>query len=428
MKGRVYKRCTACGRTVKTRVCAGDGCSARGYRWAFTVDVERRPDGRRRQVVRGGFTTRAAAEEALETLITERRAGFEPPTKLTVEEFLLERWLPRTRTSIKTRNDRQLHMRCYVVPRIGDLRLLTLTGDHLTEMYDDLAVRGRTQKPHPELGQGLSPTTIRRIHTQLHKAFADAIRWGLLQKNPCTQADPPSATEVKARALAARQVYSWDQLQRFVDIAASDRLFAMWQLFATTGLRRSEMAALRWDHVDLEAGMLSVVRVAVEDGGQVYERELPKSSTSRRAVELAPADVDILTLQAKQQAEDRVAASEAWQHRGHVFTSLRGGRLYPPDITRAFHQLTDAAGLPHIRLHDLRHTHATLLLKAGEVAKIVTERLGHSTAAYTQDAYQHVLPGMQRAAATRFHERLARPPRPADDTPERLMNELETEQ
>lgn len=309
---------------------------------------------------------------------------------------------------MKTRNDRRLHMRCYVIPRIGDIRLLSLTGDDLTQMYDDLAVNGRTQTPHPTLGTGLSPTTVRRIHTQLHKAFADAIRWGLLQRNPCTQADPPSATEVKARALAARQVYSWDRLQRLVAVAADDRLFAMWQLFASTGMRRSEMAALRWDHVDLEARMLSVVRVAVEDGGTVHEKELPKSSTSRRAIELASADVDVLELHAKQQAAERVAAGEAWDHQGHVFTSRRGGRLYPPDITRDFHRLTDATGLPRIRLHDLRHPHATLLLKAGEVAKIVTERLGHSTAAYTQDAYQHVLPGMQRAAATRFHERLAR--------------------
>ncbi len=183
----------------------------------------------------------------------------------------------------------------------------------------------------------------------------------------------------------------------------------MWQLFVTTGMRRSEMAALRWDHVDLEAAMLSVVRGAVEDGGKVYEKEFPKSSSSRRAVELAPADVDVLDLHRKLQEEEAKAAQEAWRHKGHVFTSPVGGRLYPPDITKMFHALTDAAGLPRIRLHDLRHTHATLLLKAGEVTKVVTERLGHSTTAYTQDAYQHVLPGMQRDAATRFHERLSKP-------------------
>lgn len=123
----------------------------------------------------------------LEKLVDESRKGYQQPTRLTVAEYLLERWLPRTRTSVKTRNDREMHMRCYVTPRIGGFRLIDLTGDELTEMYDDLAVRGRRQKPDPVLGWGLSPTTIRRIHTQLHKAFTDAIRWGLLSATPATR-------------------------------------------------------------------------------------------------------------------------------------------------------------------------------------------------------------------------------------------------
>src|SRR5690606_32952451 len=123
-------------------------------------------------------------------------------------------------------------------------------------------------------------------------------------------ADPPSTNEVKARALASRSIYSWDQLQRFIRAAAEDRLFAMWQLFITTGMRRSEMAALRWDHVDLEAAMLSVVRGAVEDGGKVYEKELPKSSSSRRAIELAPADVEVLRLHRELQEREAKTAQE----------------------------------------------------------------------------------------------------------------------
>lgn len=205
--------------------------------------------------------------------------------------------------------------------------------------------------------------------------------------------------------------------------AGEDRLFAMWQSFVTTGMRRSEVAALRWDHVDLEVAMLSVVRGAVDVSGKVYEKELPKSSSSRRAIELAPADVDVLRLHRKLQEEEAKAAQEAWKHKGHVFTSSVGGRLYPPDITKMFHSLTDEAGLPRIRLHDARHTVATLMLKAGEVTKVVTERLGHSTTAYTQDAYQHVLPGMQRDAATRFHARLAKGPDDDQDDADEPDNE-----
>jgi integrase len=346
------------------------------------------------------------------------RPGFEPLTKLTVGNYLLERWLPRTRTSPKTRQDRETHMRVYVVPRIGGRRMIELTGDDLTEMYDDLLERGRTRKPDPELGWGLSPSTVRRIHTQLHKAFVDAIRWGLLQRNPCEQSDPPSTTDVKGRALAVRRVYNWTQLQRFVATAADDRLYAMWHLFASTGMRRSEVAALRWQHLDLEVGVISVVRAAVEHSGQVHEKELPKSSTSRRAIELDAFDVDVLRDHADRQAMERRSAGDAWREHDLVFSSAIGGRLYPPDLTRSFHDLTDRAGLPRIRLHDLRHTHATLLLKSGEMAKVVTERLGHSTTAYTQDAYQHVLPGMQRAAARRFRERLNRLDETSTDDPD----------
>lgn len=398
MAGRVFRRCTACRRTVKHRRCENPDCLGTRVVWAFSVDVGHGGDGKRRQVLRSGFESKPEAEDALAALVAARSRGYTPSKSLTVAEYLLDRWLPRTRTSEKTRHDRETHMRAYVNPRIGALQLEALTGDHLTEMYDDLAARGRTRRPDPDLGWGLSPTTIRRIHTQLHKAFADAIRWGILRNNPCDQADPPSTNEVKSRALASRQVFDWAQLRRFVDAARDDRLYAMWHLFAVTGMRRSEMAALRWAHVDLEARMISVVRVAIEDGGQVIERMLPKSSSSRRAIELDDYDVEVLRHHRKRQLEERLKAGEAWRDDDLLFTSTVGGRIYPPDISRAFQQLTERAGLPRIRLHDIRHTHATLLLKAGENTKVVTERLGHSTTAYTQDAYQHVLPGMQRAA------------------------------
>jgi integrase len=377
--------------------------------WAFVLDLGKRGDGGRRRALRSGFETKQEAEQARADLIAETVSGYVAPSKLTVAAYLVDRWLPRTRTTPKTRADRETHMKAYVVPRIGGLALQELTGDHLTEMYDDLAVSGRTRKPDPELGWGLSPTTIRRIHTQLHKAFEDAIRWGLLNRNPCDRADPPSTSEVKARAREARRSYTWDQLRAFVSTAEADRLFAMWYLFATTGMRRSEMAALLWRNIDLDTGLLSVTRTAVEASGKVYERELTKSSSSRRAIELDDVDVQILRQHRKRQAEEQLAFPGQWRDPDRVFTSPVGGRLYPPDITKAFHGLLDDAGLPRIRLHDVRHTLATLMLKSGEVTKVVTERLGHSTTAYTQDAYQEVMPGMQRDAARRFREKLLEP-------------------
>lgn len=408
MAGSVFKRCTKCDRTVTGRRCSNPDCEGGRVVWAFVIDVGKGGNGKRRRAMRSGFETKQAAEQAQAELIAEKLSGFVAPSKLTVELYLVERWLPRTRTSPKTRTDRETHMKAYVVPRIGGLALQELTGDHLTEMYDDLAVSGRTRKTDPVLGWGLSATTIRRVHTQLHKAFEDAIRWGLLNRNPCDRADPPSTSEVKARAREARRTYTWDQLRVFVAAAEADRLYAMWYLFATTGMRRSEMAALLWRNVDLDARLLSVTRAAVEASGKVYERELTKSSSSRRAIELDDVDVKVLRLHRKRQAEEQLAFSGQWREPDRVFTSPVGGRLYPPDITKAFHAILDGAGLPRIRLHDIRHTLATLMLKDGEVTKVVTERLGHSTTAYTQDAYQEVMPGMQREAARRFRKKLLR--------------------
>lgn len=408
MAGRVFKRCTKCRREVTDRRCTTPGCAGANVVWAFVVNLTRGGNGARRRLVRSGFKTKQEAEKAQAELVAETLSGYVAPTKLTVGAYLIERWLPRTRTSPKTRLDRETHMKAYVVPRIGGLALPDLTGDHLTEMYDDLAVNGRTRKPDPELGWGLSATTIRRIHTQLHKAFEDAIRWGLLQRNPCDRADPPSTSEVKARSRHARQTYTWDQLRAFVAAAQNDRLYGMWYLFATTGMRRSEMAALLWRNVDLDERLLSVTRAAVEAKGKVYERELTKSSSSRRAIELDDVDVKVLRDHRRRQAEERLAFGGRWREPDRVFTNLVGGRLYPPDITKAFDAILAGAALPRIRLHDVRHTLATLMLKSGEVTKVVTERLGHSTTAYTQDAYQEVMPGMQRDAARRFREKLLR--------------------
>jgi integrase len=256
MRGSVFKRCTVCGARVPGRRCMTLDCAGSRFTWAFIVDAGRKPDGTRRQIKRMGFESRGHADEAL--------------SELAVGEYLLARWLPRTRTGEKTRADREMHMRVYVVPRIGGLKLEEVSGDELTLLYDDLAARGRTRAPHPEFGHGLSPTTVRRVHTMLHKAFADAIRWGLLERNPCDRADPPSTTEVKGRARSARQTYSWEQLVRFLEVASDDRLFAMWHLFVTTGMRRSEVAALLWRNVDLDTGLLSVTRAAVEVKGKVH--------------------------------------------------------------------------------------------------------------------------------------------------------------
>lgn len=363
MRGSIYKRCNKCRKRItEPRRC--EHCGYSGHTWAFTVDIGKRGKGGR-QIKRQGFATKTEAEEALAKLLaTKQRGGQVPPRGLTVGTYLTKRWLPRMRVRPSTADERRVHFNAYVVPRIGDIKLSDVTGDDLTEMYDDLLIRGRTRRADPELGWGLSPTTVRHVHTILHRAFQDAIRWGLLDRNPCSQADPPSTAEVKARAQAARSTWSWDQLRRFITAMQSDRLYAMWHLFATTGVRRGEMAALMWPQVDLDEGLIAIVRNAVPVRGQVIEQDPPKTASSRRSIELGEGDIEVLRQHRVRQAEEHLAANGVWRDPERVFTSEIGGRIYPPDITRRFHQLTDQAGVPRIRIQDLRHTHATPRFKS----------------------------------------------------------------
>jgi len=168
-----------------------------------------------------------------------------------------------------------------------------------------------------------------------------------------------------------------------------------------TDMRRGEIVGLRWDDVDLEAGRLSVRRALIPHGSGVIISE-PKTAKGRRSIALDPASTEALTAQAARQLGDQKEWGDAWSDSGYVFTKENGEPLHPQVVSRAFGQAVKAAKLPEIRLHDLRHTHATLALRAGIHPKVVSERLGHATISITLDTYSHAIPAMQEEAATKI--------------------------
>lgn len=179
-----------------------------------------------------------------------------------------------------------------------------------------------------------------------------------------------------------------------------DRLYALWFLFLTTGMRRGEAVGLRWTDVDLGGGVLSVSRaVASVDGGAV-ETE-PKTAKGRRAIALGPSTVDALRQHRDRQLAERELVGGGWTESGSVFTYPDGRTLHPDHVMVVFRRLVAGLGVPQIRLHDLRHTAATLALVAGVHPKIVQERLGHSSIGITLDTYAHVVQGMQADAAAK---------------------------
>jgi integrase len=194
-------------------------------------------------------------------------------------------------------------------------------------------------------------------------------------------------------------VWSADQLGAFLATTHDDRLGPLWHTLAMTGMRRGEALGLRWTDIDLEAGRLSIQRSLVPAAGEVIVSE-PKTAKGRRSIALDPGTVDGLREQAQRQLDDQVAAGEAYSATDeYVFTDELGGPLDPDRVSKYFNTAVRKALLPRIRLHDLRHTHATLALQAGVHPKVVQERLGHSTIAITLDIYSHVIPAMQKEAA-----------------------------
>lgn len=400
MKGSVFKRCKKCGRRVEERRCGK--CGSDGYSWGYVVDVGTTwRAGERVQRKRSGFAKKQDAERALrEVLVSLDQHTYVEPTNQTLREYLMGEWLPATappHVKFETWNDRRMCFEQYVVPRIGDVELQRLNATHLNRLYAELLQDGRVRG-----GGGLSPTSVRRVHAMLRTALNDALRWGLVQRNATELADPPPMRGVKAARRRSMKTWTADELRRFLKHTQDHALGPLWAFAAATGLRRSELLGLRWADVDLDRWTVTVSQTVLEGEEGHRPEEDQKSTTSARTIHLDRRTVELLRRHRKAQLEQRLQAGPAWQDHDLVFP-LRNGTWYHPDtITSAFGRAVKAAGVPKIRLHDLRHTHATLLLKAGVNPKVVSERLGHSSVAFTLDTYSHVMPGMQPEAAELF--------------------------
>lgn len=364
----VYRRCSACRgeRTVdRSRRCSRCGARDR-FTWVARVELPPAPDGRRRQRRLGGFDTRQEAEAAER----QHRQALEDrtiaaPAKTTIREWLEDHYLAdlRHRVKPKTWADRQLAVR-YVVERLGDRRLQSLSGADLDRLYTALLTGGRT-RARAGAGDGLSAASVRRVHVVVKQALDQAVRHRMLATNPAADATPPSTAAVTADRRRAMRVWTRDELATFLQAAASDRFAALWSLTAMTGLRRSEALGLTWRSVDLDAGRLAVRATLQVVRGELHLEDATKSAGSARTVDLDPRTVAVLRERRRQQLEHRLAAGPAWVDRDLVFTWEDGRPLNPDWVTHRFVELTQVAGVPRIRLHDLRHTHATLMQRRG---------------------------------------------------------------
>jgi len=360
---------------------------------SYTIVLELEKDhtsGKRKQQWISVKGTKKEAEKRLSELLHQLDNGvFIKPTKTTLAEYL-ERWIKdyvNINLAPRTAEGYQMIMHRHIMPALGNKFLTQLKPEHLQKYYSD------------KLNAGLSAQTVRHHHTALHKALQTAVEWGLLTRNvaDAVKSPRPQPNEIK--------IWNEDELNTFIEQAKISPYYALFYTALFTGMRRSEFLALRWEDVDLLLCQIHVHRsLHVLKGGNIIFRA-PKTAKGKRMIALSPSLTSTLREHREKQQLERLGTPI--KEDDFVFCNIDGKPLLSNTVTHAWSKLIKRLGLKQIRLHDARHTHASLMLKQGAHPKIVQERLGHSGIQITLDIYSHVAPGLQEAAANRFDDVLS---------------------
>ncbi len=416
MRGSVTKRCS-CPVEYDTRG-RRKSCRKPHGSWSFVADMGIDPQtGKRRQVRKSGFRTSEEAETELANFLADVNRGQVAHDKRQTVQQYLESWLEAKRAVGKIRpttlRSYEQHVKAYLVPHLGRLRLGDLTSQHVEAMLVAIA-RPKTKPADDEkIGKGqrrnpktLSAATVRRVHATLRSALSAAKRKKLVSFNAAEDLELPDAQRPKVKPWEA------EELGQFLDHAAADRLGPLFEVMAMTGLRRGEACGLRWDDIDLVRNRIIVHQQLVEiDGTGVecpfcggehrqFQFGKPKTASGEdRVVDLDQQTAGVLLSQRLAQDAERGAWGDGYTDHGLVFAREDGSPIPPQRITDAFRQLSIAAGLRPIRLHDLRHGQASLMLAAGVPIAVVSKRLGHSSITVTSDTYSHLLGGVGAQAA-----------------------------
>lgn len=365
-------------------------------RWAAAVTVGVDQAGKPKRVWLYG-KTRKEVQGKLDEARQQQKAGILPITNhITIAEWInvwmREHMRPHLRQG--TYDSYLNKVERHVIPAIGAIQLRQLQATHLQQLYNNLLEHGRVDGKG-----GLSARTVRYVHAIIHHALEQAVKEQLIPRNPADAVTLPNQKHQEIKPLTTGQA------QQFLNAVKNDRLYPAFLLELGTGLRRGELLGLRWQDVDLETGVVSVRQSLVRTRNGLLFQE-PKTDRSKRNIPLPENVTRELRRWKARQNEERLAIGSAYQDANLVFCKPDGEPLDPGEFSKYFSRLLEEAGLPHVRFHDLRHTHATQLLQLGVHVKVVQERLGHSTVTMTLDTYSHVVPGLQEEAAARLNSLL----------------------
>lgn len=360
-------------------------------KWGGSITLE---NGKRKYFY--GKTQKEVQDKINEALYEQQRGMLATGSNATMQEYL-EDWLEKTHkhtVRLGTYLNYQKLLRNYLVPGLGKVKLQKLTAPQVQAFYS------------AKLQEGLSPKTVTNIHGFLHKALDNAVRWNIVSRNVCDAVTPPRVPRKELNFLTQ------DQAATLLQEVKAHKLEALLTVAITTGLRRGELLALRWQDINFELGTIQVKRAVSYHQVYGYVESEPKTSRSRREIMLASFVVEVLTKHQQQQKEQRLAADSDWTDKNLVFTNATGDFYSPSTLVKAFRRFLKKVGLPHMRFHDLRHSAATILLTMKVHPKVVQEILGHSQITTTMDIYSHAMPSMQSEATeqwdTTFEQALKR--------------------
>lgn len=354
----------------------------RGKKWCFVIDAGRDPiTNKRDQRWFSGYEKEKEAEVAMIAKIKEINDGmYVEDSKETLGEFMTN-WLLNKKHQVRPGSWKSYAwlINTHLIPHLGKVRIQKLKPVQLNNLYTH------------DLLPIISANSIKKLHGLVKDALAEGVGWGTISRNVALAVTSPRVKKVKF------EVWNENQLSQFLEIARQHRFYMAFELAASTGMRIGEILGLRWRDVDLENRLLSV-RQAYTKAEVGHEFHEPKTASGERSIALFPDTIQLLRSYAIEQATEKERQGAAYDDHGLVIQTHIGTPVNPRNINRAYYDLLEKLDLPRIRFHDLRHTHATILLKRGVHPKIVQERLGHSSIQITLDTYSHVLPGLQEAA------------------------------
>jgi integrase len=348
----------------------------RGVNWSFTVDVGTDPvTGKRKQISRSGFKTKKEAQVVCAELITDYEKGNIIPTneKETVGTFIVN-FLENTiknEVSESTYRSQKGYTENHIIPFLGKIKLQKLTAIEIQKFYSHL------------IEQGLSPGTVHNIGNFLGKTLRIASEWGLINRNVAAVVKKPTYKQPKMK------VWTQDEVDRFLDKTRTSRFHAAYVIALTTGMRFGEICALNWDDVDLKNRLIHVNKTVVYASKKIYIQESTKTGLSR-SIAIPEFVVNYLKKYKLEQQPNVLNL---------IIAGVKNEIVYNSAFSKTFQTDIKKADVPRIRIHDMRHTHASLLLQSGENIKVVSERLGHAKVTTTLNTYAHVLPNMQQTLA-----------------------------